>query len=124
MKRTPTRPWEIRNERARLAWIARGRTHTTYEHWRRVDQFTMRREIERHGRTLYSGFVAADLMKPPVLPLQVAPMSDDLRKAYAEIRQETNRLMGLYPRTAAVDHDLDVLLAQELSLTRVVGGDT
>lgn len=25
VKRTPTRPWEIRNERARLAWIERGR---------------------------------------------------------------------------------------------------
>lgn len=94
VKRTPTRPWEIRNERARLAWIERGRTHTVYEHWRRIDQFTMRREIERHGRTLYSGLAPADFMKPPVLPLQNAPMPDDLRATYDALMRDAFLLMG------------------------------
>lgn len=107
MKRTPTRPWEIRNERARIAWIDRGRVRwSAYPNGWRTQRYT------------------ATVLTPPQLPLRMAPLPDDLRKVYDEIRQETNRLMGLYPRTAAAQHDLDVLLSRELSLMRVVGDDT
>lgn len=82
--RDRTRPWEIRNQRARLAWIARGRVRwSAYPNGWRIQRST------------------ATVLTPPLLPLRMAPLPDDLRKVYDEIRQETNRLMGLHPSTAA-----------------------
>lgn len=106
--RNPNAPWEIRNDAARRAWVNRGRTRFVYEMWQRG---TWSGTFDRNWRPVR-------VLPPPTLP-RIQPMPDELRETYAEIRRETNRLMGL-PPSRSVTHDLDVQLVRELNLMRLL----
>lgn len=79
MKRTPTRPWEIRNERARLGWIAGGRKRSLY-----------RMPNRRWTNPVYRMPVLVD----PPLPMLMAPLPTELRTILDILVSDSFRLMG------------------------------
>lgn len=87
VRRTPTRPWEIRNAAAAKRWVERGRTHTIYELWHRNGDSVVFNSAWR--RIVTEGVAVFNVGIPPH-----EPMPPDLRSTYDGLMDGAMRLMG------------------------------